>query len=221
MHNAHSDHLAHPRRAGTRGPGCWRAGSGGPACGPTPCRSPASSSRIAAAARSGALGVVAGPARSALLLAGRGGASSCGCLCNLLDGMLAVEQGLKSTTGDIFNDLPDRVADVAHPGRRRIRLRQPARRRRCSDGRRRSRRSSPPTCGCSAGRSASTQHFIGPMAKQHRMFTLTVATLLAAVERCSACRRGRLRIGLAIIVAGSVVTAVRRTRRIVREVEAR
>ena len=27
-----------------------------------------------------------------------------------------------------------------------------------------------------------TQHFIGPMAKQHRMFTLTIATLLSAVE---------------------------------------
>ena len=27
-----------------------------------------------------------------------------------------------------------------------------------------------------------TQHFIGPMAKQHRMFTLTLVTLLAAVE---------------------------------------
>ena len=33
-------------------------------------------------------------------------------LCNLLDGMLAVEEGLKTRTGDIYNDLPDRVADV-------------------------------------------------------------------------------------------------------------
>ena len=33
-------------------------------------------------------------------------------LCNLLDGMLAVEEGLKTRTGEIYNDLPDRLADV-------------------------------------------------------------------------------------------------------------
>src|SRR5262249_29494478 len=33
-------------------------------------------------------------------------------LCNLLDGMLAVEHGLKSPTGDLFNDVPDRIEDV-------------------------------------------------------------------------------------------------------------
>ena len=33
-------------------------------------------------------------------------------LCNLLDGMLAVEDGLKTKTGDLYNDLPDRIADV-------------------------------------------------------------------------------------------------------------
>src|SRR5215204_6217323 len=33
-------------------------------------------------------------------------------LCNLLDGMLAVEMGLKTPTGDLFNELPDRIADV-------------------------------------------------------------------------------------------------------------
>src|SRR5262245_13598749 len=34
-------------------------------------------------------------------------------LCNLLDGMLAVEGGLKEKTGDIYNELPDRLADIA------------------------------------------------------------------------------------------------------------
>lgn len=33
-------------------------------------------------------------------------------LCNMLDGMLAVEKGLHSPTGDLFNELPDRVADL-------------------------------------------------------------------------------------------------------------
>lgn len=33
-------------------------------------------------------------------------------LCNMLDGMLAVERGMKSVTGEIFNELPDRIADL-------------------------------------------------------------------------------------------------------------
>ena len=33
-------------------------------------------------------------------------------LCNLLDGMVAVEHGKASPTGEIYNDLPDRFADV-------------------------------------------------------------------------------------------------------------
>ena len=66
-----------------------------------------------------------------------------------------------------------------------------------------------------------TQYFIGPMAKQHRMFTLTVATLLAVVETLAAMPSRAIAIGLGIIVAGSIVTIVRRTSRIVDEVNAR
>src|SRR5262249_12137602 len=32
-------------------------------------------------------------------------------LCNLLDGMVAVEGGMKTKSGEVFNDLPDRIAD--------------------------------------------------------------------------------------------------------------
>lgn len=32
--------------------------------------------------------------------------------CNLMDGMLAVEGGLKSATGDLYNEIPDRIADA-------------------------------------------------------------------------------------------------------------
>jgi phosphatidylglycerophosphate synthase len=141
-------------------------------------------------------------------------------LCNLLDGMLAVEEGFKTSTGDIYNDLPDRLADILIlvgagysisflPG------------------------------GTALGWAAAvaavftayvrllggslgvTQHFIGPMAKQHRMFTLTLATLLAAVETLLGLPSRVMRIGLILIVAGSLVTSVRRTLRIVRELEAR
>jgi hypothetical protein len=33
-------------------------------------------------------------------------------LANLLDGLLAVEGGLRSAVGDLFNEVPDRVADL-------------------------------------------------------------------------------------------------------------
>jgi phosphatidylglycerophosphate synthase len=141
-------------------------------------------------------------------------------LCNLLDGMLAVEEGFKSKTGDIYNDLPDRVADVL------ILVGAGAAMRHLPYG---------STLGWLAalmavftayvrllgGSLGVTQHFIGPMAKQHRMFTLTIATLLSAVETMLGIPTRALRAGLALIVAGSMVTAWRRTRRIISEVEAR
>lgn len=34
-------------------------------------------------------------------------------LCNMLDGMLAVEHGLSTPEGDLFNEVPDRIADLA------------------------------------------------------------------------------------------------------------
>lgn len=34
-------------------------------------------------------------------------------ICNLMDGMVAIEGGKKSPTGDLFNEVPDRIADVA------------------------------------------------------------------------------------------------------------
>jgi hypothetical protein len=66
-----------------------------------------------------------------------------------------------------------------------------------------------------------TQHFIGPMAKQHRMFTLTVATMLAAVEAHVAAPPRAIPAGLAVILAGSMLTAARRTRRILTEAGSR
>src|SRR4051794_8653561 len=33
-------------------------------------------------------------------------------LCNLFDGMLAVELGMKSASGAVYNDLPDRISDA-------------------------------------------------------------------------------------------------------------
>ncbi|MEQ1843429.1 MAG: CDP-alcohol phosphatidyltransferase family protein, partial [Verrucomicrobiales bacterium] len=33
-------------------------------------------------------------------------------LCNLMDGMLAVEGGLKTPNGDLYNEFPDRLSDI-------------------------------------------------------------------------------------------------------------
>src|SRR4051794_39093503 len=33
-------------------------------------------------------------------------------LCNLLDGMVAIEGGLRTPSGEIYNDLPDRISDA-------------------------------------------------------------------------------------------------------------
>jgi phosphatidylglycerophosphate synthase len=137
-------------------------------------------------------------------------------LCNLIDGMLAVEEGFSTKTGDIYNDLPDRISDVlilvgagysAHAS----------------------------TLGwltavlavltayvrVLGGSLGATQHFIGPMAKQHRMFALTIATLVSAMEAMLDMPSRAMPIGLSVIAVGSVMTAVRRTARVVNEVTAR
>jgi phosphatidylglycerophosphate synthase len=141
-------------------------------------------------------------------------------LCNMLDGMLAVEEGFKTTTGEIYNDLPDRVADVLILVGAGYSIRDVA---------------GGATLGWAAAVAAVftayvrtlggslrvTQHFIGPMAKQHRMFTLTIAALASAGEAMTGMPARAMRIGLGVIVAGSLVTAWRRTIRVAREMEAR
>ena len=141
-------------------------------------------------------------------------------LCNMLDGMLAVEGGLKTKTGDIFNELPDRVADVlilagAGYGVQLVDY--------------------GPALGWAAaslalltayiralsGSLGLPQHFLGPMAKQHRMFVLTVASIAAAVEAQTGVRPRALLAGLAVIVLGSLLTSWRRTSRLLEEANAR
>jgi phosphatidylglycerophosphate synthase len=160
-----------------------------------------------------------GGSRAALLLSAAAGIQL-RLLCNLLDGMLAVEGGLKSATGEIFNDLPDRLADVVILVGAGYAVRELP---------------FVPIIGWAAavaavftayvrvlgGSLGLTQQFIGPMAKQHRMFTLTVAALLAAAEAFTDASARAIPAGLAAIVAGSLATSVRRTRRVLAEAGAR
>lgn len=98
-------------------------------------------------------------------------------LCNMLDGMVAVEHQKSSPTGDLYNDVPDRFADIlilmgaslAIPDRgfavEAIHLGWAA----------------SVVAALTAyvrvlGKSLGAKtYFIGPMAKQHRMFFVTLA----------------------------------------------
>ncbi len=141
-------------------------------------------------------------------------------LCNMLDGLLAVEGGFRGTLGELFNEIPDRIADAL-----------------LLIGAGYSIRATPlgPVLGWSAallavltayvrlfgGSLGLMQSFAGPMAKQHRMFVLTIGCLAAAAERATELPRRSMAAALAIIVLGSGVTFVRRLIAIGRELSAK
>ena len=134
-------------------------------------------------------------------------------LCNMLDGLLAIEGGLKTKTGELFDEIPDRVADAVILAGAGYAL---------------GRAGWGPALGWSAavlalftayvrvlgGSLGFTQEFSGPMAKQHRMFVLTMGALVAAMEIAIRGRMTALWIALVIIVAGTALTAALRIVRI-------
>ena len=140
-------------------------------------------------------------------------------LCNLMDGMVAIEGGFRSPSGEIFNDLPDRISDVLILVAAGYSL-APA----IPAG---------PALGVVAaflavltayvrvlgGASGLPQDFSGPMAKPHRMAVLSAACLLSAMEPAYASYI--LAAALVIVALGSLVTLIRRTARIVRGLESK
>jgi phosphatidylglycerophosphate synthase len=140
-------------------------------------------------------------------------------LCNMLDGLLAIEGGLKSATGDLYNEVPDRFADVALFLGAGYAV--------------------PDAWGpllawstalvavltayvrLLGGSLGLTQEFIGPFAKQHRMFALTVGALVAAVEYSIRGTIISLEVTLVIIHIGSSLTFARRLVRIGRQLQTR
>ncbi len=135
-------------------------------------------------------------------------------LCNMLDGLIAVEHGKGDKLGGFFNEVPDRAEDVmlllaagyAAGGPWGV------------------------TLGWSAallavltaylrqtgGAMGLTQDFCGPLAKPQRMFVLTVTLLAAggvAVARVAK-PTDLLAVGLAVIAAGTAFTVARRTVRL-------
>ncbi|MDO4431362.1 MAG: CDP-alcohol phosphatidyltransferase family protein [Lonepinella koalarum] len=135
-------------------------------------------------------------------------------LCNLLDGMVAIEGGKKTAIGDIFNEFPDRIADslllialgyasqLAWLGWLAALLAMMTAYIRVFGG--------------SLGFS---QSFMGPMAKQHRMAVLTISCLLSILEISLWQTYYSLSIGLGIITLGSAYTCFTRTMYIINQLQ--
>lgn len=170
---------------------------------------------MAAAAASGAafLGSAhaAGGTRAALLLAA---ALFCQLrlLCNLLDGMVAIEGGKSSPDGAFWNEFPDRISDILIFAGAGLGAGQPA-------------------LGFAAAAFAVLTAYVrehgracglaadysGPMAKQQRMAVMTLAAVLAASEPFWHGNGQTLMLALWIVVIGSALTVLRRAIRIVRQ----
>jgi phosphatidylglycerophosphate synthase len=141
-------------------------------------------------------------------------------LCNLFDGMLAVEGGQKTTTGEIYNELPDRLSDLAILAAAGYAM--PAvvwgRDLGWAAGAAALLTAYVRTLGVAAG---AAPHFNGPMAKPRRMHVMIVACLLSAAETALGWPQGRLlAAALVVIVGGCAVTILRRLRRIAADLRA-
>jgi len=141
-------------------------------------------------------------------------------LCNMLDGMVAVEGGKRTVYGEIFNDMPDRFADVAIL---------------VGAGYSISNFAWGHELGWLAavlavitayvrllgGSMGVAQYFLGPMAKPHRMALVTGACALSVFEDYLGLHGQIVAIALVIMVVGMVVTCARRTMRIVADLKTR
>ncbi len=126
-------------------------------------------------------------------------------LCNLLDGMVAIEAGKSAPDGAFWNEFPDRIADMLILVGAGLAAGVPA-------------------LGWAAAALAVLTAYVrehgracgapadysGPMAKQQRMAALTLGAVAAATEPWWSSQSTILYAVLWIIVIGSAVTALRR-----------
>lgn len=137
-------------------------------------------------------------------------------LCNLFDGMVAIEAGKHAPDGAFWNEFPDRLADMlilVGVG--------------YSAG-------APDLGWAAAGFAVLTAYtrelgrncglpadYSGPMAKPHRMATLTAAALFATLEPLWQGQGQILTLALWIVALGAAATSIRRAARIVRSLRRR
>jgi phosphatidylglycerophosphate synthase len=138
---------------------------------------------------------------------------------NMLDGMVALASGRDSKVGELYNEVPDRLSDAAvfvGPGYawgENVALGYSATILAIFTAYVRA-----------AGKIAGAPNeFAGPMAKQHRMLVITIACLYSMVVPPS-CQilhlddfdMGVMSVVLTVIIAGCVITVLRRFNRIAR-----
>jgi phosphatidylglycerophosphate synthase len=138
---------------------------------------------------------------------------------NMLDGMVALASGRASKVGELYNEIPDRVSDAAvfvgagFAWGGNVALGYIA-----------TILSIFTAYIRAAGKIAGAPNeFCGPMAKQHRMFVITLVSLYSAIVPKSwqifhlrTIGVGTVSVGLIVIVAGCLITVVRRLGRITR-----
>src|ERR1041384_5676147 len=136
---------------------------------------------------------------------------------NMLDGMVALASGRASEIGELYNEVPDRVSDAAvfigagYAWGGSVALGYVATILAIFTAYVRA-----------AGKIAGAPNeFCGPMAKQHRMLVITLICVYAAITPRSwqmitfdASQIGVMTLGLVIVIAGCVITVVRRISRI-------
>jgi len=143
-------------------------------------------------------------------------------VCNLLDGMVAVEHGRSSPAGAIWNELPDRFSDVVLLAAAGY----------CAaDGGIMFASEVGWLCASLALLTAYLRElgrglgfaadFSGPMAKPQRMAALTVGCVISTLEPLWGWRGQTLMITLAVIALGAAFTAWRRTRTLAGRLAAR
>jgi len=147
-------------------------------------------------------------------------------LCNLMDGMVAVDGGKASATGPIYNEVPDRIADV-------LILVGAGYSTRIEPGVIKLFETLPLGWSCAVlamgtayirllqGTLTGQQSFMGPMAKQHRMAVLTLGALIALGESLTGREPVAIYWALVIILVGSSVTFGRRLNLIVQALKAK
>ena len=136
---------------------------------------------------------------------------------NMLDGMVALASGRASKTGELYNEVPDRISDAAvfigagFAWGGNITLGYIA-----------TILSIFTAYVRAAGKIAGAPNeFCGPMAKQHRMLVITVICVFSAVVpqswqifRSDKLEVGTMSLGLGVIIVGCCITIVRRLNRI-------
>lgn len=136
----------------------------------------------------------------------------CRLLCNLFDGMVAMEGGKSTPSGELFNDIPDRIADplILVSAGYAIALFPWAIEFGWLAGLLAVKTAYVRTLASSIG---APTLFTGPMAKQHRMAVMTIGLLVMPLESLWFGTQGYvLLIALIIVNLGSLLTLYYRAR---------